>query len=253
MKIDLHVHAKERSACSIASEKQHIESAIKFGLDAIIFTDHNRLVPLEHIKELNKRYYPFRIYGGIEIRISDCGEDVLVLGLHDKILEEKSWLYPDLYDYVRKNNGFIALAHPFRYKNSIGIDIEKYIPDAVEIHSTNIGRDDYKLIRKLAEKLNLNLITNSDGHNAEHVGIYYNDIEYMPNSEQELVKYLKEGRYKCCCNHFRVSKFNESVLKREKLIKELIKENKDRTYYNKLTGNWEGEFDRVLMGKSYVI
>ena len=45
MKIDLHVHSNERSMCSNANDDQIVRAAIEHGLDAIVFTDHNRLVP----------------------------------------------------------------------------------------------------------------------------------------------------------------------------------------------------------------
>ena len=44
MKIDFHVHSSERSACGGASEESQIQAAIVAGLDAIVFTDHQRLV-----------------------------------------------------------------------------------------------------------------------------------------------------------------------------------------------------------------
>lgn len=253
MKIDLHVHAKERSACSIASEKEHIESAIRFGLDGLVFTDHNRISSKEHIDELNKKYKPFRIYSGIEITIKDKGEDILVIGINDKILEEKDWSYEELYKYVKENNGFIALAHPYRYKDYVNVDIENYIPDAIEIHSTNIGKDDEQNIKNLAKRLNTRLITNSDGHYSKHVGIYHNDLEYTPQDDAELVEILKAGKYTCEPSSVRVKIFNEKVKKQEEIIRKLIKEGKDKKYYQETTGNWEGQFDRVAMGKSYEI
>lgn len=253
MKIDLHVHAKERSACSIASEKEHIESAIRFGLDGLVFTDHNRISSEDHIEELNRKYSPFRIYSGIEITIKDKGEDILVIGINDSILEEKDWSYEELYTYVKKNKGFIALAHPYRYKDYINVDIENNIPDAIEIHSTNIGKDDEENIKELAEKLGTRLISNSDGHDSRHVGIYYNELDYIPQDNTELVEILKTGKYKCASSIDRIKIFNEEVRKKEEIIKKLIKEGKDKKYYQKSTGNWEGEFDRVAMGKSYEI
>jgi len=45
MKIDLHVHTTERSLCADSSEQEQILTAIERGLDAIVITDHGRLVP----------------------------------------------------------------------------------------------------------------------------------------------------------------------------------------------------------------
>ncbi|MGH4051571.1 MAG: hypothetical protein ACREVX_09495 [Clostridium sp.] len=77
---------------------------------------------------------------------------------HDKILEDKKWVYEELYVYVRKNNGNIAFVHPFRYRDFVKENLEEFVPDAIEIHSTNMGIDDTQIIHKLSEKLNTNLI-----------------------------------------------------------------------------------------------
>ncbi|MBE9507716.1 MAG: PHP domain-containing protein, partial [Chloroflexi bacterium] len=111
MKIDLHVHAKERSDCAIDGEEEIIRAAIAYGLGGLAFTDHQRLVPPERLAELNRRYAPFRVFGGIEITLLD-GEDMLVLGVHDRELEARDWNYQDLFGFVREQNGFLALAHP---------------------------------------------------------------------------------------------------------------------------------------------
>lgn len=253
MKIDLHVHDKERSSCSKSSEDEQIMAAIKFGLDGLIFTDHNILSPLEHIKELNNKYKPFKIYSGIEIEMQDTHEHILVLGLHDKILQDKKWVYEELYSYVKQNNGYIAFAHPFRFKDFIKENLEKFVPDAIEVHSTNIGIDDTQKIKQLAVKINTNLIGNSDAHHYTNVGIYYNDLINTPNSEKELIEMLKKGAYKICSDSERIRKHNDEVNKKELLIKQLIKEGKNKSYYHDITGNWEGEFERVAKGKTYKI
>lgn len=253
MKIDLHVHDKERSSCSKSSEEEQIEAAIRFGLDGIIFTDHNVLTPLQRIDELNDKYKPFRIFGGIEIQMKDTHEHILVLGLHDRILQDKTWNYEELYTYVRENNGYIAFAHPFRYKDSIEENLEKYVPDAIEIHSTNIGINDTQKIKELAAKLETNLIGDSDAHHYSKVGIYCNDLFESPKDEKDLIKMLKEGRYKIYADTERIKEHNELVRKKEQLIRKLISEGKDKYYYRDTTGNWEGEYERVARGKTYQI
>lgn len=42
MKIDLHVHSSERSACGQAGEEEQIEAAMAAGLNALVFTDHGK-------------------------------------------------------------------------------------------------------------------------------------------------------------------------------------------------------------------
>ena len=42
--------------CSTANDDQMVRAAIEHGLDAIVFTDHNRLVPPARIEELNREF-----------------------------------------------------------------------------------------------------------------------------------------------------------------------------------------------------
>jgi histidinol phosphatase-like PHP family hydrolase len=253
MKIDMHVHCIERSRCSIATEEQHIESAIKYGLDAIVFTDHNKLVPEEHLEELNRKYHPFKIFGGIEIRTEPNGDDVLVIGIKDKVLEQQKWTFESLYGFVKDKSGFIALCHPYRYSNTVNIDIATFVPDAIEINSTNIGNCDYELIKTLAHRLGSKLIGNSDGHNYLHTGIFYNIIEGNPQTEEELAKALLEQNISIGREKERIEEFNKKIRSREVLIKEMISEGKTKEDYHKATGEWVGHFERVELGKSYEI
>jgi len=195
MKIDFHVHTKERSACGRASEEEQIRAAMAAGLDAVVFTDHHRLVPEERLKELNDRYTPFKILSGIEINTN--GEDVLVLGLQDVALESSKWAYSDLHAFVREHGGFIILAHPFRYHPQVNIEVERFTPDALEVHSVNTPVAAKDRIRELASHLEIPLLCNSDAHSTDSLGAYYNVLEMTFSDEQEMMALLRSGRFTC--------------------------------------------------------
>jgi len=195
VKVDLHVHAKERSFCATAGEEEMIRAAIQRGLDGLAFTDHGRLIPPQRVAELREKYAPFRVFTGIEIGVE--GEDLLVLGLHDPLLETRPWTYPELYTFVRQRGGFLALAHPFRFHEAIAVDIEEYPPDAVEVGSVNMKGRWNGRIRALAERLGLGRLCNSDGHGTDDLGIYYNVLSGAPQNDEELVSVLRAGNYRC--------------------------------------------------------
>ncbi|MBD3184427.1 PHP domain-containing protein [Candidatus Poribacteria bacterium] len=194
MKIDLHVHCRERSSCASSSEEEQIRAAINNGLNAIVFTDHGRFMPQKRLKELNKKYAPFKIYSGIELVIE--WEDLLVIGVNKSSLERKEWSYVKLYNFVKKHKGFIALAHPFRY-HSIGIDIENYPPHAIEAYSNNISSENVKDIMEVSNRLGLPVLCNSDAHDEDQIGSYYNILDRTPDNEMELVDMLISGQFKC--------------------------------------------------------
>lgn len=253
MKIDLHTHTSEHSGCAVSTEKEQIEAAIRYGLDAIAITNHNVLCDLEHIAELNKKYAPFKIYPGIEIKPKNYNEDFIVLGVHDDDLEKRVWDYEDLHCFVRERNGYLLLCHPYRFHDSVTEAVFTYIPDAVEIHSTNIGRCDYGKIAELAKKLNIRTVTNSDAHSMRHIGVYYNILDAKVETEAELVSELKKGAYGFGCDEMRITEFNADMGDREAYIKQLMEEGRDAEYFSRKTKIWRGYYDRVAMGKSYIL
>jgi histidinol phosphatase-like PHP family hydrolase len=252
LKVDLHVHAKERSACGRSGEEEMIQAAIAFGLDGLAFTDHHRLVPLDRLEALNREYAPFRVFGGIEVTVTE-GEDVLVLGVRDSVLETRDWSYSELFACARRCGGFLILAHPFRYHDEIDIDMERYPPDAIEVHSKNTGVCDESQIRAVLTRLGLLPLYNSDAHHADHVGIYYNRLARAPKDERDLVEVLKKGDYTCHGMEERITELNREIEERENMIRDMIARGQDRDDYRRMTGHWEGHYDRVAAGKSYRI
>jgi PHP family Zn ribbon phosphoesterase len=93
-----------------------------------------------------------------------------VLGVPDAGLERENWQYSDLHRFVRERNGFLVLAHPFRYRNFIAADCEHYRPDAIEICSANTPVAERDRIRDLAKAWNIPTLSNSDAHSTERLG-----------------------------------------------------------------------------------
>jgi predicted metal-dependent phosphoesterase TrpH len=194
MKIDLHVHTRERSPCARSSTDEMIRAAVDRGLDGLAITDHDRLVPTEDLAYLNAKYAPFRIFGGIEV--TTHGEHVLVLGIHDEALEDRWWAYPDLHAFVQARGGFLALAHPFRFsRGRLEVDVERFPPDALEVHSLNTPRRAERRIRQIAAHLDVLLLSNSDAHHRHDVGAYYSVLHREPEGIQALVGILKERAF----------------------------------------------------------
>ena len=199
IKIDLHVHAAEHSPCASALEEEQIIAAIDRGLDALVFTNHESLVPLERLAELNQMFAPFRIFGGVEITLLE-GEDILVLGVRHPELEIRAhWTYPDLHTLVRAHQGWMAVAHPFRFAPNIRIDLERYPPDALEVCSSNTPLRAQPCIRDIAATLGIPTICNSDAHKTQTLGVAYNRLRGDPADEQELLELLRRGEFLCVC------------------------------------------------------
>lgn len=194
MKIDLHVHTRDRSPCGQATEDEMIQTAIARGLDAIALTDHDRLVPPGRLAILNAKYAPFRVFGGIEVSL---GRDhALVLGIQDSFLEEATWSYRKLHEFVDIWGGFVALAHPFRFYRQMSNGILDLPPHAMEVHSHNTPSRAESRIRKLAERWEIPLLANSDAHRVSELGAYYNELDGEPEVEAELVRMLRAGEFR---------------------------------------------------------
>ncbi len=185
-----------------------IAAAKEAGLDAVVFTDHNRLAPPAHLEELNRKHAPFRIFTGIEVDAS--GEHIIVVGLADGALEKGGWEYRELHGFVRKRGGFLFLAHPFRYGPAVSIDIARYPPDAAERNSANMGGCDKAALEEFFKTYHLPALTNSDAHHKDYVGVYHNVLDRPARTSAELVEILREGAFTCCRMEERIAAVNAS-------------------------------------------
>ena len=192
MKIDLHVHCRERSSCAYAPEAEQIQAAIDGGLDGMAFSDHDTLVPLEHLDVLRATYAPFRFFTGIEVSVME-GEHVLVVGLRDRVLETTYWPYDELIHYVRKQGGFTILAHPGRF-HDVAVNVVAAPPDAVEVRSNNITARMERRIQKMNRYWKLPEVCCSDAHTTDALGRYFIETAWPVESDAALLELLHAGK-----------------------------------------------------------
>jgi predicted metal-dependent phosphoesterase TrpH len=216
MKIDLHVHSSDRSACGKSTDEEQVQAAIDAGLDVLYFTDHHAFIPVEKLQALNRQYAPFRIFGGIEISINF--EDFLVLGVQEEVLVHQDWQYPDLHRYVREHKGFIILAHPFRYHPDLAVDCETYRPDAIEIFSLNTPVAEQARIQELADAWGIPTLSNSDAHASDKMGSYYNIVDETPADEQMLFEMLRARRFQLFIGRSQVGCLPNNVKLEKKFV-----------------------------------
>lgn len=196
MKIDLHLHASERSGCGRNTEEEMIAAAKAAGLDAIAFTDHDRLVEPDRLAAMSRAHSPFSIFGGVEVSVSPY-DHCIVLGVQDPELEGGKWSYEDLHRFVHDRGGFLAIAHPFRFGEGFPFDLEALPPDAIEVHSIHTSAENEARIRELAAAVGAGLMCNSDAHAVEHVGLFWNEVEGGAATDEELVRLLVTAPCEC--------------------------------------------------------
>ena len=169
MKLDLHTHCREATACPDPSLEivARIVAAVKSsGLDGIAVTEHYTDSYSYAVKEIVDRHFnsDIMIIPGREI-------DRVFLGI-DKGVAHLVELY------LPGDVTFRFLAHP---GHPYVRDLDSVIDDGIhgiELKNPNHeGEMDEARIRELAEKHDLILLTNSDAHALSDIGTYYNEID----------------------------------------------------------------------------
>lgn len=252
MRIDLHVHSSERSRCARSSEEEMVRAAISFGLDALVFADHQKHLPTARAAELSERFAPFRVFRGIECSVAE-GEDIVVLGAYDERLEAAEIPYADVFAMAREQGGFLILAHPFRYHESVNIDVASLPPDAIELHSVCISGGDEGRIAELIRRSGVRTVQDSDAHRAEHVGLFHNSLRGMPPDEMELVRLLREGAYQVCRCDERIALRNREVQAEEERMRDCIARGYDGRRFCDETGGSMDHFVKVKRGGTYIL
>ena len=181
MKIDLHTHCREATACPTPTFEivERILAAVKRkGLDGIAVTEHYTNYYGHKVKEIVDTQFDDKV-------VVVPGQEVarMLSGREPGVIHVVELYLPD--DLI-----FRFIAHP---GHPYVKDLSQYIDEGIHgIELKNPLHDGdgltEKQIEELAEKHGLILLTNSDAHRLENIGTYYNEIEI-----EELCALARKG------------------------------------------------------------
>ena len=164
---DLHIHTNY-SPCSLNKMETILKVAKRKGLSGIAITDHHIINGALETRKLNKDK-DFEVITGEEIT-TEYG-DVVALYIHERIKTRKLF---EVIDEVKKQDGLIFVAHPFRWApwQRFRYPLEKLrgkIQGIEAFNSRNVGWANKKAEKK-AERLKLAKIGSSDAHIPIEIG-----------------------------------------------------------------------------------
>ena len=173
MKYDLHNHT-HYSPCSNNKPETLLKLIKKRGMNGIAITDHHTIKGALKVKKLNKDK-DFEVIIGDEVT-TNFG-DVLTYYLHEEI---KSRDFFSVVDEVKKQNGLIAIPHPFRtsinpkLKFRYPIEKIKNKIDAIECFNARmLFPQNNKKAQELSRKLKIPGTGGSDAHFRFDIGRAY--------------------------------------------------------------------------------
>jgi predicted metal-dependent phosphoesterase TrpH len=202
MRVDLHIHTRPKSPCSVIDPSALLEEARRAGLDGVCLTEHQNRWSAGEVEELMQA-------GGIQVfqgnEITTNQGDILVFG-YDR---EVRGVVPiqDLRKEVEAAGGLMIAAHPFRGFLLFGIsqlqlDLEQACKrsvfqhvDGLEIHNCKVTDPENDMARRVAERLGLLGVAGSDAHRLDEVGKCVTIFEREVRTEQELIEEIRAGRF----------------------------------------------------------
>lgn len=199
MRIDMHVHTRVSSPCSMIDPQDLIPWAKRAGLDGLCITEHEESLGAQVAWERGQRE-GFPIFRGMEI-YTDAG-DVLVFGLYE---DPPHWITPiaELVQWVEAAGGVIIPAHPCRGSDDLHErygegPAETLMRASVAVETLNGGSstENNELAERLRERYGLFAVGGSDSHYPMQLGRCFTEFDNAPSDEAELIRELREGQYR---------------------------------------------------------
>ncbi len=191
-KIDLHIHYKRRKRDQDTFADEMCRAAKEKGLSAIAFTEHDQHLPPSELNRLAGEH-SICVYQAMEVQC--YSHDLLVYGE----------TMPDVTGGDNERAASIAilreagtlaviLAHPFRKGKPIRPEIAELSPDGIEVASCNTPPWAIPAILEFAKVHGSGLYVNSDAHKERRVGGHWNYCRELPQSNQDLVDWIRRRR-----------------------------------------------------------
>ena len=224
-KYEMHLHSSRCSACAISTAAEQVERLYEAGYAGAVFTNHfyrgnsavDRNIGWENFVGVYRDDYleakklgeslGLDILFGVEHGYS-AGKEVLIYGLEPEHFINE----PDFKDYdlarisqfVRKNGGFIACAHPFRqavYIPEPDVTPDPFLIDGVESYNRGNADNEWNIkAARFAQENNLVTISGGDCHLKEQIGFAGIAAKERITDSKKLVKILKARQHRLIIN-----------------------------------------------------
>lgn len=223
-KYEMHLHSAACSACAFSDSREYVDAALDRGFAGMVFTNHfyhgNTEVSRyktweEFVGAFRDDYLRAKEYGdrmGIDVlfgieEVYEAGKEILIYGIEPETLVEcRDFLDRNVYeiaDWVRKNQGYVVCAHPFRERDYIP---DPYTPpdpafmDAVEVYNYENSAEMNRKAEEYAKLHGLPGISGGDVHRAFKFGNSGLAFPKRIRTNRELVAALKAEDYKLIRN-----------------------------------------------------
>lgn len=198
MIVDLHCHTREYSPCAGDDLRSVVAAGLTMGLDGIAVTDHDVAYPEELLRgNVGAALGRMVVLRAVEATVETVASapvigHVLVFGAD---IGTGPWEdHRAFARAVRARGGALVLAHPLRYRDGAERLAELLPVQAIEVASTNVGREHSELARRLARRLGLPMVAGSDAHQARFVGRFATRFERDVATSAQVAEEIRAGR-----------------------------------------------------------
>jgi predicted metal-dependent phosphoesterase TrpH len=206
--IDMHVHTTRGASDSSLKPVELARKAHRVGVDGVVVTEHDRLWDSRELARFRQTHSLF-VANGMEVS-TELGH-ILVIGL-DRYVSGIGRA-EELRRVAREAGGYMIAAHPFRhYFYRVYWESEEWEPfdlapgqaarlplfelvDAIEVLNGGNNERENLFALKVAQALGKPGIGGSDAHSDQGVGIYVTVFENSLETEEDLLRELKAGRF----------------------------------------------------------
>jgi predicted metal-dependent phosphoesterase TrpH len=193
MRYDLHAHTAEYSPCSVISADELCRLAPALGIEGIALTEHDLWWPRDKIAALREHYTELTIFDGME---RSCREGHFLVFLPEGA-GTRSTLPPEtvhsLSSWTHERGGILIWAHPFRFESMrLPFWLEKVPIDGIEVISSNMSLQLSEMAQSVAAEYGIFALTNSDAHDADSLGRYWNDFAAELYTVDQLIEYVTD-------------------------------------------------------------
>lgn len=202
--VDMHTHTSHYSTCGHQTIEELLQAAHRRSLHAVCITEHAYRWTDEDLVEVVRRLGlegQLTALGGEELacyaRDGTRQGDYLVFGPTHRL--EGTWDVRELIPYVHEIGGIVIGAHSMRAGYNSDRIVYELDLDALEIHSKNHKPEEAAKALECARTRGLLPVCCSDGHRAEHVGMYFTYFAEPVASVADLIRQIKARRVRSDC------------------------------------------------------